>query len=60
MNHGDNLAPASLMFVMQLTAEEIIAALKEMNARIINIKHDDANGKMKLCNLKDTKYLSEK
>ena len=48
MRQGDNLARVLLILVMQLAVEEIKTALKENNVELINFKHDEVNGKMRL------------
>ena len=43
-----------------MATEEAIAALKESNVEILNFKHGDCKGKMKLHDSKYTKSRSEK
>ena len=60
MRHGDNLTPTLLMLVTQLITEEISTALKASKVEIINLKHDEVNGNIKLHVLKDTTSVSTK
>ena len=43
-----------------MAAEEVIAALKESNDEIINLKHGHCKGKIELHDSKCTKSISEK
>ena len=57
---GENLACNIFIFMMQLAVEEIMTALKTNNIEIINLKHYEVTGKMKLHRLKHTTCTSTK
>ena len=56
----DNISPIVFLFFAQLVVEDMLAALKDISVGMINLKHDNANGKMKLHNLKDVISITKK
>ena len=60
VRQDDNVTPSLLIIVMQLVAGGMLAELKDSNTDTINIKHRNANRKMKLHELKDMMAVTKK